>query len=274
MLGAAISHGIGCNDQSYSLSSGTYALCKSNKEINTVSITQKQYPFLYEKIDVKYGETIFLYDDFGFGRHTLKTIDNDLGMTMVMDAQEKGLLYEDEYTEKSILKYDYGHQIALMNPYIVGIDILKHENSPNILEANKSRIIFFRHEDNLQRATIWSKDSLLGSLGNDGYLVVDVEPGLHSFFTKYAAWGILDVKAKAGETYYIDVDNIWGWNEVYTKLKPTKDIPDLSKFIRVSIDKSKITPLIQKRLDAALLYIKEISKDRGSSKIYSYSKID
>ena len=49
-------------------------------------------------------------------KEVLKTIDNDLGMTMVMDAQEKGLLYEDEYTEKSILKYDFncaGNEVSL-----------------------------------------------------------------------------------------------------------------------------------------------------------------
>ena len=276
MLGAARITDVGCNDFQYALTTGSYALCKSNVDINTISLNMQHYPYFYKKIDQYAGKTVFIYIDGG-----VNIIDNDLGMTMVMDAEEKKITYEveidkktNELTGKKIPKYDYGHQMALLNPFLVDIDILKYENNISNLDNSKSRIIFFRFDDNLlPKISIWSEDKLIGAISNEEYIAVDVEPGLHSFFTKYGAWGLIDINAKSGETYYVDVDNILGWSEIYTKLKPTKEIPELSKFKRVIVDESKITPLIQKRLDAALPYIKEISKNKDSSTIYDYSKI-
>lgn len=184
MMGAAVSLDIGCNDSSYSLTTGSYSLCKFDNDINTVTLSLQQYPGHYKNIDGRTGETIFLYYDFGFGYEELKEIEPNLGMTMVMDAKEKTMAFEEEmdkktneYTGKRIPKYDYGHQIALMNPYIVNIDVIKHQDKPAILDDNKSRIIFFRTKDNLlPRIAIWSKSKILGSITNDEYIVTDVEP--------------------------------------------------------------------------------------------------
>lgn len=278
MVGAARLTDLGCNDLKYSLTTGSYAVCRFNNNINTVSLAFEKYPIKYNKIDNRLGETIFLYYDFNLLNSTLNEIDSDLGMTMVMNAQEKTVSYEEEFdkkindfTGKRILSYDYGHQIALLNPHIVNIDILKYDENINNLELNKSRIIFLRFEDNLDKTSIWSKDNFLGSLNNNEYLTIDVSPGLHSFFTKYGAWGIIDINAKAGKTYYVDVDNIFGWNEIYTKLKLMDTIPNLSEYKKIVVDPTKITPSIQQRLDEAIKYINIISKDKESKTIYDYS---
>lgn len=297
MIGALRDLLIGCNDTRYQISNGSFYEFKLKNKINTINVTLNEgilgaitsinYPHSYFPIDNRNGETIFLYFEVLKG---FKEIDKDLGMTLVMESQKQP---DETYG------YDYGNQIALMNPSFfqthimnnkfdenssMKYSLMKKDNITTALDPAKARIIFYRSENfNPWKNTatgIWSKEGFLGDLKGDEYFEIDVIPGKYQFFTKYGSWSVLDATVEANKTYYVEAFIPFEWAEIYTKLIAKKaDTPineinkQMQNFTKVTLDKSKIDSTKQLRLDAALPYIKNVIKNPSSVRIDSNEEL-
>ena len=176
---------VGVNDNSYLQEQSAYSRFVLKNKINTISLTQPHsgllinsassegyYPQIYKTIDNRLGETIFLSYLHTIRDTNLTEIDKDLGMTLCMQAKKVNI--SDEHPA-------YGHQIALMNPSTVKVNLMQKDISRVNLDKDKARIVFYRVENfdswKSLGLGIWSKTGFIGSLKGEEFLSVDVEPG-------------------------------------------------------------------------------------------------
>jgi hypothetical protein len=291
LIGMNFTSFVGINDKVYPQKHSTYSRLVLKNKINTLSITRGEatdiststegrYPNNYKRIDNRMGDTIFItyhtlnpaiYED-----GNLAEINKESGMTLVMQTEK-----QTEPTNAPA----YGHQIALINPAFVDIELMKKVESKSDIEAGKARIVFYRTENTdywrSKELGIWNKNSFVGGLKGDEFLSIDIEAGHHEFATQYGAWGILDANVEAGKTYYVEVFTKIGWSAIYTKLiakkstTPMEEIKQqMTNFTEVTLDKSKIDTNTQLRLDAALPYVKNALEHRSNVSVENTDKLD
>ena len=291
LFGMGVTSFFGINDQVYTQKSATYSRLVLKNKISTLSITRPdesalststegRYPFMYKKIDNQLGNTIFFSYHVAnpalYGDGNLTEIDKESGITLISQTEKQN-------KPKDVPAY--GHQIALINPAFVDIELMKKVESKSDIEAGKARIVFYRTENTdywrSKELGIWNKNSFVGGLKGDEFLSIDIEAGHHEFATQYGAWGILDANVEAGKTYYVEVFTKIGWSAIYTKLiakKSTTPMEEIKKqmtnFTEVTLDKSKIDTNTQLRLDAALPYVKNALEHRSNVSVENTDKLD
>lgn len=291
ILSNGIMNTVGINNKIYPQRNATYSRFVLKDKVNTLyttrpngdmfsNSTEGRYPDYYISVDNHLGETLFFTYHYAsssiYGDGTLKETNKENGATLIMQAKEQN------EPEEMVA---YGHEIALINPKFVNINIMKDITQKSSIEKDKARIIFYRTENmdgwKSSEFGIWTKNTFIGSLKGENFLSIDIEPGQYEFATKYGAWSILNANVEANKTYYVEVFAKWGWDEIYTKLiakksnTPIEEIKQqITNFKEVTLDKSKIDTFIQLRLDAALPYVKNALENRNSVKLEYIDQLD
>lgn len=257
MLGAARGLYVALDDKIVgNVNSGTYCYFRTKNDINTVNLEQV-VPFGYTRIDNRKGEEIFLYFEMSTGKFT--ELEKELGMTAVM----KSSLAKDIVGGS---KNNNGFISGLINPNLVGLNLMKETDEQLVPDGDNSVITFIRAQSFITDMAfgIWDEQGFLGNLKGQSYFQIKVPAGKYNFFGKSEHFSVLEANITGGKHYFVQVAANMGWSQPHIKLLPVNgetEQKDLDKWVngskKVKLDDAAIDETIKKRLDLALPHIEE-----------------
>ena len=245
------------NNENYvaELSSGQYAYFKVKSGINTVSVKMAGMTFSFKNVDVRPGETVFLFIDFSKDfKEIFYEINNDIGKTLVMDYRESKPINKTEKTTDYLM--------GLYNPAIYGVNPMKEaktESEPEPDVANAT-VTFLRPQDKSGWTQplipgIWSNDRFIGNLDYHKRLTIKLAQGKYTFMTGTKFNAFLKADIQAGKKYYIIVDSSWN-GTIFVPVKKSEQNNNIQKNItktsRVELSQDLIDVKIRKRIDETL----------------------
>ncbi len=248
---------LGWNDRAMaSLASGTHASFLMDAGINTINIVETKMPLLFHKLDNRGGETIFL--SYEYKNVKIVELERDLGISMVMQTKEIPIIEPPRKND--------GYPLDLLNPGLVDLYLMKTTDRQKEPNENKAIITFIRPIKYAEGVAfgIWDENSFLGSLKEQTYFQIAVDPGKHTFLGKAEQWSVLQAEVEAGKKYYIEVKAKLGMTVVRMQLLPLKAkmSGEMKKWMNTSqlltLDKNAINDDVQERLDKALPLIRSI----------------
>lgn len=234
---------VGLNDEVLAkLDSGSYCYFKTVADNNMIFLEFTARQIKAFRLYNRTGEIVFLYFDDKF---QLTEIPKDLGITLVMQFAEKGLLPEPK-------KYPS----AVINP----IYLMKKSHTSLKPDNENAVITFFRPQSFLKDRAfgIWGRTGFLGNIKGKTYFEIKVPAGKHLFFGKAERFSVLQAEVEAGQRYCVLVTAKRGAIKPHIRLLPVTperhhEIDKWTKeSAKVELDKSIIYGNIQNLLDKGL----------------------
>jgi len=174
--GGAGYYKVGIDEDLARMESGTYTKYHLKGEIHTISTmldggfngVSNTYPYAYNKLDnYEKGKTYFFYLDNRSYPNKLEEINNELGMTFIMNENFQLIKTSIEKSNQA------SYTIPLFNPTLVDLNLMIPTDKNVHPSKNTAKIIFYRMEDNgAWMPGIWTTKKYIGSISNNSVIEI------------------------------------------------------------------------------------------------------
>ena len=250
------------------LSRGSFVYFKVKAGINTVSLRQIGTPLGFMNVDMRTGETVFLFIDIKNGYSDFSKLfyelKSDIGKTIVMSYKE---IKEVNLSEKST---DY--LMGVMNPALYGMALMKNTSTEPEPDGIHATVTFLRPQNKQSFSQplfpgIWSQNGFLGNIDYHKRFTVKLTSGKHVFLSNAKNnYSYMKADLLPGKKYYVIVDSSW-FGTVFNPIKRNENNSKIKESITetslVEVSIEMIDAKIRKRLDESMILAKQAIENMG-----------